>query len=50
MGVGDCSVHRLREDFRNLCTEQSPKESDDTRCYVNTICPPEDEHSSARNM
>jgi len=22
---------------RNLCTEQSPKESDDTKCYVNTI-------------
>ena len=22
---------------RNLCTEQSPKESDDTRCCVNTI-------------
>jgi len=21
----------------NLCTEQSPKESDDTRCCVNTI-------------
>ena len=38
--VGDCSVHRLREDWlesRNLCTEQSPKESDDTRCCVNTI-------------
>jgi len=22
---------------RNLCTERSPKESDDTRCCVNTI-------------
>jgi len=31
------SVHRLREDSRNLCTEQSPKESDDTRCCVNTF-------------
>jgi len=30
--LGDCSVHRLREDSRNLCTEQSPKESDGTRC------------------
>jgi len=35
--VGDCSVHRLRESTRNLCTEQSPKESDDTRCCTNTI-------------
>ena len=48
--VGDCSVHRLRESSRNLCTEQSPKQSDDTRCRTNTICPPEDEHNSARNM
>jgi len=49
--LGDCSVHRLRGDSsRNLCTEQSPKESDDTRCYTNTICPLEDEHNSARNI
>jgi len=38
------------ESSRNLCAEQSPKESDDTRCCTNTICPPEDEHNSARNM
>jgi len=25
-------------------------QSDDTRCCNNTICPPEDEHSTARNM
>jgi len=25
-------------------------ESDDTRCCNNTICPPEDERSTARNM
>jgi len=25
-------------------------ESDDTRCYENTICPPEDGHVNARNM
>jgi len=31
----DCSVHRLREDSSNLCTEQSPKESDDKRCCTN---------------
>ena len=24
--------------------------NDDTRCCNNTICPPEDEHSTARNM
>jgi len=24
--------------------------SDDNRCSNNTICPPEDEHSTARNM
>jgi len=32
LSLGDCSVHRLRESSRNLCTEQSPKENDDTRC------------------
>jgi len=37
LSLGDCSVHRLREDSGNLCTEQSPKESGDTRCCVNTI-------------
>jgi len=50
LSLGDCSVHRLRDDSRNLCTEQSPKESADTICCINTICPPEDEHNSARNM
>ena len=37
LSLGDCSVHRLREDSRNLCTEQSPKDTDDTRCRTNTI-------------
>ena len=46
LSLGDCSVHRLRKDSRNLCTEQSPIESDDTRCCTNTICPPEDEHNT----
>jgi len=32
------------------CTVQPFIESDDTRCCVNTICPPEDERVSARNM
>ena len=31
LSLGDCSVHRLRESYRNLCTEQSPTESDDTK-------------------
>jgi len=35
--LGDCPAHSLREDSRNLCAEQSPKESDDTRCCTNTI-------------
>jgi len=48
LSLGDCSVHRLREDSLNLCTEQSPKESDDTRCCTKTICLPEEEHNSAR--
>jgi len=37
LSLGDCSVHTLRQDSRNLCIEQSPKESDDTRCCTNTI-------------
>jgi len=35
--LGDCSAHRLRENCRNLCAEQSPKESDDTRRCTNII-------------
>jgi len=50
LSVGDCSVHRLREDSCNLCTEQSPTACDDTRCSTNNISLPEDEHNSARNM
>jgi hypothetical protein len=37
LSVGDCSVDRLREVSLNLCTEQSPKESDDTRGCTDTI-------------
>ena len=37
LSLRDCSVHRLREFSRNLCTEQSPKDSNDTRCCTNTI-------------
>jgi len=28
LSLGDCSVHRLRESSRNLCTEQSPNDSE----------------------
>ena len=38
LSLGDCSDHRLRKDsFCNLWSEQSPKESDNTRCCTNTI-------------
>jgi len=33
-----------------LHTVQPFTESDDTRCYDNTICPPEDGHVEARSM
>ena len=33
LSLGDCSVHRLREESsRNFCTEQFLKQNDDTRC------------------
>jgi hypothetical protein len=51
LSVSDRSAHRLRKNFfLNLCTERSFTESDDTRCCVNTIWPPEDEQDIARNM
>ena len=34
----------------NQCTGQPFTESEDTRCCVNTIFPPEDGHVNARNM
>jgi len=36
LSLGECSDHRLRV-LSNLWSEQSPKESDDTRCCTNTI-------------
>jgi len=36
--------------FLNVRTERSLTESDDTRCCINTISPPEDEQDIARNM
>ena len=40
----------LVESALNQCTGQTFTESEDTRCYVNTIFPPEDGHANARNM
>ena len=34
----------------NQCTVQTFTESEDTRCCVNTIFPPEDGHVNGRNM
>jgi len=52
LSVGDRPVHWLRkkEFFLNLCTGRSLTDSDDTRCCINTIWPPEDEQDIAGNM
>ena len=46
LSVNVCTVHSAL----NQCTVQTFTESEDTRCYVNTIFPPEDGHVNARNM
>ena len=40
----------LVENGLKQCTVQTFTESDDTRCCVNTIFPPEDGHVNARNI
>ena len=54
LSVNGCTVHWLREDSAesalNQCTVQPFTESDDNRCCVNTIFPPEDGHVNARNI
>ena len=54
LSVNGCTVHRFRADSAesalNRCTVQPFTESDDTRCCVNKICPPEDGHVNVRNM
>jgi hypothetical protein len=40
----------LVESALNQCTVQTFTESDDARCCVNAIFPPEDGHVNARNM
>jgi hypothetical protein len=50
---GDCHVHRLRKNFLNRCTGQSPADSDDIpeAAYIQLRRrPPEDEQGNARNM
>ena len=41
---------RCQESALKQCTVQTITESEDTRCSVNTIFPPEDGHVNARNM
>ena len=48
LSVNGRTLRRLRAD--SVRTVRPFTESDDTRCCNNTICPPEDEHSTARNM
>ena len=40
----------MRQSALNQCTVQTFTESEDTRCCVNTIFPPEDGRVNARNM
>ena len=50
LSLNVCTVHWLRADCSPLSTVQTFTESEDTRCCVNTIFPPEDGHVNARNM
>jgi len=53
LSVSDRPVHRLRKNckfFLNLCTWELLTDSDNTRCCINTIWPPEDEQYFARNI
>ena len=44
LSVSGRPVQRLRVFTLNLCTGQPLTNSDDTRCCINTIQPPDDEH------
>jgi len=50
LSVNGRTVRRLRADALNRRTVRLLTEGDDTRCCNNTICPPEDEYITARNM
>ena len=43
-------VDEIIQSALNQCTVQPFTESEDNRCCVNTIFPPEDVHVNARNM
>ena len=44
LSMSDRSVHRLGKNSPNLCTGRTDCE-DDTRCCINAIQPPDDEHT-----
>ena len=45
LSVSDRPVHRLRENCSAVLFQPVPlTESEDTRCCINTIHPPDDEH------
>ena len=46
----ECREQTALQSALNRCTVQPFRESDGTRCCVNTIFPPEDVHVNARNM
>jgi hypothetical protein len=51
LSVDGCAVRRLKaESAFSRHTIQPSIESDDTGCYDNKICPPEDGRGNARNM
>jgi len=52
LSISGRSLHRFRENCfsLNLCTGRSLTEGDDTRCCINTLWPPDDEHDVTRNM
>jgi len=48
--TGKFDVFSTVQSALNRCTVQPFTDSDDTRCCVNTIFPPEDGYVNARNM
>jgi hypothetical protein len=50
LSVNSTQVESGLQSALNLCTVQTFTESEDSRCCVNTIFPPEDGHVNARNM
>ena len=50
LSVSGRPVHMLNQFSLNRFTGSPLTESDDTRCCINTIWPPDDEHDVARNM